>query len=80
MPYDYNYYNDYRDSNLDLGQQTLVDTSRHQQTDRDLDSICNSCDVFLDACIPSEQDYTEACDGHTIPREEGEGPKTISQA
>ena len=29
---DYNDYNDYRDNDLDLGQQTLVNTSRHQQT------------------------------------------------
>ena len=42
----YSDYNDYRDSNLDLGQQTLVNTSRHQQTDSDLDSIRNSCDVL----------------------------------
>ena len=41
---DYNDYNDYRDSDLDLGQQTLVDTSRHQQTDSDLDATLYSED------------------------------------
>ena len=52
---DYNDYNDYRDSDLDLGQQTLVDTSRQIYHYSDLDSIRNSCDVFVEGDVSDDE-------------------------